>query len=89
MFKPSLNSNLIKRWQLFRYRLCQLLSLDLLLLERGFFRIAEFPSSNSDVSEADPGVALTRSGARRSVAGRPSRGKPQRRSGGEAALGGF
>lgn len=72
MFKPSLSSNLIKRWQLIKSSLCQLLSLDLSLAEHGF--LAEFPSNNSGVSEAGPGVAPTHRGPRRTVAGGPSRG---------------
>lgn len=36
--------------------------------------LAEFPSNNSGVSEAGPGVAPTHRGPRRTVAGGPSRG---------------
>ena len=72
MLKPSLTSNLVQRWQLIKSSLCQLLSLDLSLAEHNV--LAEFPSSNSGVSEAGPGVAPTHRGPRRSVAGGPSRG---------------
>lgn len=67
MLKPSLTSNLVQRWQLIKSSLCQLLSLDLSLAEHNV--LAEFPSNNSGVSEAGPGVAPTHRGPRRSVAG--------------------
>lgn len=70
MLKPSLTSNLIQRWQLIKSSLCQLLSLDLSLAEHSV--LAEFPSNNSGVSEAGPGVAPIHRGPRRSVAGGPS-----------------
>lgn len=56
-------------------------SLDLLAPENDFFWIAKFTSKNSDASEVNAGMAPTCSGANRSMAGHPSRGKPHRQSG--------